>query len=121
MNSKNVKKVYYPIVGTRHIEVSLDYRLGGRNYFTGQNNPRGYYVNVLPVERVGNSITFMAFSGYSVLIHTCGRRSEGAAKTALSKVKETKNVFEAVKRVLEKETAGFMFDEFEEKIRADFA
>lgn len=33
-----------------HLKVSVTYSLGGYNYWYSQNTPRGYYLNVMPVE-----------------------------------------------------------------------
>jgi predicted transcriptional regulator len=115
-----VKKKYYQIAGNRHVEVSLSYRLGGMNYFTGSQTSRGYYASVVPVEMAERTISFMAFSGYSVFVHPCGRRSPKQGQEALKKFNETPNIFEAIRRVLEKETAGFMFDEMVEEVKKDF-
>lgn len=39
-----------PTTGTYKIEVVVSYDKGGYNYWNGNNEPRGYYMHVTPVE-----------------------------------------------------------------------
>lgn len=46
-------KMDIPVSGKKgsFINVEVNYRLGGYNYFNGQNNPRGIYVSATPVKK----------------------------------------------------------------------
>jgi len=46
-----------------HLEISVNYDLGGHNYFSGQASPRGYYLSVRPVTIRDNVVSFDLFSG----------------------------------------------------------
>ena len=50
------------------VEVSLSYDLGGWNFFTGESEARGIYVNVSPVEKGDGWRSFTAFSGIKMLV-----------------------------------------------------
>lgn len=39
------------VCGHTHLNVRLDYSKGGRNYYTGQDDPRGVWLYVSPVEK----------------------------------------------------------------------
>lgn len=45
------------------LEVTLYYTKGGMNYFTGNNEKRGLYLSVTPIEKGEFSRGFSAFSG----------------------------------------------------------
>lgn len=45
------------------LEVTLYYTKGGMNYFTGNNEKRGLYLSVTPIEKREFSRGFSAFSG----------------------------------------------------------
>lgn len=55
----------------KHIKVSIYYSLGGMNYFSGNANPRGYYVSITPVTL---NETPWGYSEQSVLL---GKHSGG--------------------------------------------
>lgn len=69
-----------------HIKVRLSYNLGGCNPFTYQNEPRGYYLSVSPVERMERYGVVMesivAFSGVKKLLKSVSRKSEKSEKEA---------------------------------------
>ena len=64
------------------IEVSIDYDIGGMNYFTGQNETRGYYFSITPykVERGWRSYT--AFSESKMCVLPVKRKSKSAEARA---------------------------------------
>lgn len=69
------------------IKISLDYSLGGMNYWNGHNEGRGYYIYVQPVERDerpgGFAMEgFMMGSGVKQLVKPVARRSDKAQKEA---------------------------------------
>lgn len=92
-----IKKEYIKAVGgeNKFLRCELYYDLGGMNYFTYENEPRGYYVSVTPVERkagdgyVGETI--VAFSGIKYNVLQVNRKSKKAAATALEKYEEVRN------------------------------
>ena len=71
-----------------HIRVELYYALGGMNYFTYKNEPRGYYVSVSPVERSNKYGVMMeschAFTGMKQCIKTVARKSKKAEAEAIA-------------------------------------
>lgn len=71
-----------------YIKVYFDYDLGGYNYFTHRQKPRGYYLTVVPVERGGNLESFTAFTGVSECIKEVSRKSAKAEQAALALVPE---------------------------------
>lgn len=91
-----IKKEYIKAKGeNQYIKVELYYSLGGINYFTYKNEPRGYYLSVGPVERCaleggGFMEGFTAFSGTKILVEPCARKSKGAEARALAKYDECK-------------------------------
>ena len=92
-----IKKEYIKAVGgeNKFLRCELYYDLGGINYFTHENEPRGYYVSVTPVERkVGDRYateTVVAFSGIKCNALQVNRKSKKAEASALEKYEEVKN------------------------------
>lgn len=69
------------------IEVKLDYDLGGWQYSTCTEKPRGYYIHVQPMELVHHdnglvSYKFSAYTGYYKLLVECKRKSKSAETKA---------------------------------------
>ena len=66
----------------KFVEVKLDYRKGGMNYFTSQVMARGYYLGVTPVTIAqcdGYQTKMMqAFSGYCSCLLEVKRASTGS-------------------------------------------
>lgn len=91
-----IKTEYIPTNRENHfIKCELYYSLGGMNYFTSKNEPRGYYVSVSPVERVnrGNYVSecYTAFSGVKQCVVTVARKSKKAEQEALSRYESAKS------------------------------
>ena len=59
----------------KKIEVTVSYRIGGMNYFTGTSYPKGYYLAVQPYESGENFRSFTAFAGINALLETANRYS----------------------------------------------
>jgi hypothetical protein len=84
------KKVYKKVKknngNVTHLKCELYYDLGGYNVFAYQQEPRGYYVSVIPVERQeldGCTMeSAVAFSGYKKCIHEVTRKSKKAFAVA---------------------------------------
>lgn len=58
------------------IRVDVNYRIGGINYMSGDNWPRGYYLSICPMT-VGNGFTsFIAFSGRAMCLQESKRFSQ---------------------------------------------
>ena len=74
--------------------MELYYALGGINYFTYKNEPRGYYLSVSPVERrmsYGCMMeSYTAFTGVKTLVEPCARKIKGAEARALAQYDEQK-------------------------------
>lgn len=73
---------------TEYLVVEIKYHLGGYNYGTGNVQPRGYYVSVMPKTIEGNTTMFGAFTGYRNCIHEVKRKSNKAYIEAVRKAKE---------------------------------
>ena len=73
--------------GATHLQVTVSYTIGGRNYVSGGVTPRGFYVSVIPVTKRGSVISYIAFTGYNQLIMTAARFSEKQFNTAIEKSK----------------------------------
>lgn len=58
------------------IEVYVSYNKGGMNYFTYKEEPRGYYLTALPVQRDAHTKMYGAFTGYTRFIKAAKRYSE---------------------------------------------
>jgi hypothetical protein len=76
------------LTGATHLEISVNYRIGGMNYFSGKITPRGYYVSVSPVTKKNGMISCVMFSGCSQLIMTANRFSEKQLSIAIEKSKD---------------------------------
>lgn len=63
----------YPITNNSHathLKAQVYYALGGFNYFTYQNEPRGYYVSITPVQRENkNGYTMESFTAFTGMKH----------------------------------------------------
>lgn len=86
------------------LKISITYTLGGRNYFTGSTNPRGYKIFLKPVSRSGcveSSILLGSgnSSGYYISIESASRfnarRLEELAKKFDDKVEVILDCFES--------------------------
>ena len=95
MTKDRVIKEYFKLKdngkGKTHLKCELYYDLGGINYFTYQNEGRGYYVSVTPVERGEYFESATAFTGYKQLVQPCSRKSkkqQGAAAEKYSEVRD---------------------------------
>ncbi len=67
--------------GTNLVKVSVGYDKGGYSYFTGENNPRGYYVYVHTGVEVGDMFErSVLFKGFKVCIREVKRASDKACK-----------------------------------------
>lgn len=82
-------KEYIKVTGNpqfNFLRVEFDYDLGGWNYFTGGNEPRGYYIHVTPMDRQDRGGYFMetmvAFSGVKGCLLTVTRKSKKAEENA---------------------------------------
>lgn len=64
------------------LEVEVYYSLGGMNYFTGRNEPRGYYLSVTPAKRSDHCISYVSFTGTKILLKEVKRQSAKAEAEA---------------------------------------
>ena len=75
-----------------HLLIELRYNLGGFNYFTHKQEPRGYYLSVSPValeQRDGYTLeSYTAFTGTKYLVKEVMRRSVKAEQEAEQKAGE---------------------------------
>lgn len=94
----------YETYGDQELEISLYYDLGGMNYFTYKEEPRGYYLSISPVEvertedgRI-QSVTSIFGQGYKKLLVEVKRKSKKKEEEALKMLEECKD--ELIKKVL---------------------
>lgn len=71
-----------------NLEVTFTYDIGGMNYFTYKETPRGYYLIVSPVVKDRGMVSFEAFSGIKKLLVGCKRASKSAEAKAQAMVDE---------------------------------
>lgn len=91
-----IKTEYIPTNRENHfIKCELYYSLGGMNYFTYKNEPRGYYVSIVPVERTSRGgvtcESYTVFSGVKQCVVTVARKSKKAEQEALSRYESAKS------------------------------
>ena len=98
-------KEYIKCKGDRinNIEIDFRYELGGWQYSTCTEKPRGYYISIQPMELKHRdnglvSHCYGVYTGYYKLLYPCQRRSKNAEKEAMKKYKEFKK--ELVDRVV---------------------
>jgi len=88
---EDIRKEYLPVKentsGTTHLRIAIYYDLGGYDFCSYTQKPRGYYLAVTPVHREKrNGCTmesFAAFSGYKSIIKAVARKSRKAEAEAL--------------------------------------
>ena len=66
----------------KYIKVYTYYKKDSMNYFTYKNEARGYYLSVTPVERARGFESFVAFTGFKVLLKEVTRASKKAEAEA---------------------------------------
>lgn len=78
-------------IDCNYLKVQFYYDLGGINYFTYQQEPRGYYLSVTPVikESRGSYVSesYTAFTGTKICVKSVTRKSKKAETEALESVK----------------------------------
>jgi len=73
-----------------HLEVSVYYTKGGANYFSSGTIRRGYYINVTPVTKSANSVSFVMFTGRSKLLFETSRYSDKQFAKAVEMSKDVR-------------------------------
>ena len=58
------------------VDVEVYYSLGGMNYFTYREEPRGYWVSIQPINVDGYCTSFTAFSGIKCFLKEAKRFSQ---------------------------------------------
>lgn len=77
----SVSSLYqYPVGDYQVLDVDIHYSLGGINYFTGDKNPRGYYMSVTPCTITDHGgwstrscVMFGKYSGTKILLEPADR------------------------------------------------
>ena len=69
-------------VPNKFIKVRTYYKKDSMNYFTYKTEARGYYLSVTPVERARGFESFVAFTGFKVLLKEVTRASKKAEAEA---------------------------------------
>lgn len=80
MRNKIINKLPVTEGDNQVLEIIISYNQGGYNYFTYQNQPRGYYLHITPIsEQSVDGVTmrtFTAFSGIKFLLKETKRFSQ---------------------------------------------
>lgn len=75
-----------------NLKTEVYYHKGGMNYFTGNNEPRGYYISCTPVNIERNGLikieSFTAFTGRKKLLIEVQRKSDKMYNKAVEYAKE---------------------------------
>ena len=91
--STTVFKKYIPVRSkttskVNNLKLEVYYSLGGINYFTYKNEPRGYYLSVSPVERVQHdgyvTESVVLFSGIKKLVKEVAKSGKKHAEDAIT-------------------------------------
>lgn len=69
-------------INATHLRIETYYTKGGYNYYNYRNEERGYYINIVPVEKNGIMESFIAFSGCKKLLKAVNRQSKKAEAEA---------------------------------------
>lgn len=70
--------------GINTVEVKVYYSLGGMNYFTYKNEPRGYYFSITPILVENGWRSYNVFSGQKTCVLECARQSRKRYEEAKS-------------------------------------
>jgi hypothetical protein len=97
MQNKMIKEL--KTTSGKSLEIEAYYSKGGMNYFTSNNEPRGYYLGITPVEKSATMRVTTAFSGTKVLILGAKRFS---AKVLADLNPDDKQVQDILNHVLQK-------------------
>ena len=102
--SKEIICKQYEKINGQDLRIELYYDLGGRNYYSGKNKERGYYVSVQPIKLTdmgGYTMEeYAPMQGVYKLVHPVKRKSKKAETIAESLLDEVKN--ELIEYVLNK-------------------
>ncbi len=101
--------------GVNVVEVRVYYALGGYNYFTYRNEPRGYYFSLSPYEVKDGWRSYTAFSGVKECILECSRQSRSRFEKA--KAMATELIDERLQRFCEENGIELVSDEYFESER----
>ena len=86
-------KKYLNLTNGYELEIQVMYDLGGYNYFTSQQEERGYYLHVTPVKNVRlkdcTIQEYTAFSGIKKFILPVARKSQKKEEQAIELSKDS--------------------------------
>lgn len=109
-------KEYIKVKGenSNAIQVKFEYELGGYQYTTCKNKPRGYYISVQPmfITDRGNGVIsyqYTGWTGYYKLLAECKRRSKSTEDKAKALYEDAKN--EMIKKVCEEQNLTLIENE----------
>jgi hypothetical protein len=102
----SVSSLYqYPLGDYQVLDVDIHYSLGGINYFTGNTNPRGYYMSVTPCTITDHGgwstrscVWFGKYSGVKTLLEPANRFSKSAFQKV---VDHYKNDWDMIQKLVE--------------------
>lgn len=77
-----MEKYLKTTTSNKFIKVYTYYKKDSMNYFTYKNEARGYYLSITPVERARGFESFVAFTGFKVLLKEVTRASKKAEAEA---------------------------------------
>ena len=86
------------------LDVELFYALGGQNFFSGNNEQRGYYLSATPVSRSEDGMwkTVAAYSGTKMLIEPAARFSQKTLETLAADVLQRPELNSIIESVCQK-------------------
>lgn len=77
MRPKYIESIPYEgLNNATHLDVKVYYDKGGRNWFSGADEPRGFYISVTPVTRSGGMVSTALFSGAKKLLLEVSRYTD---------------------------------------------
>ena len=108
--NKIYEKLKGPIGRYNELKISVDYYLGGMNYFNGQTSKRGIYLHLTPIIRNGgmSESTLLGGqreSGFKVLLEELSRRSQKKIDLQFNKIKK-----------VSKQISSFYYDDKNQEI-----
>jgi hypothetical protein len=84
------KELYYfnPNNKADAMELKIYYDLGGMNYFSGGNRPRGLYLSITPLIITGGFTQYSAYTGIYQCLKTLKRQSDKEGKSMADKFRD---------------------------------
>lgn len=80
---RNIKfKIFNNSDGNTHLRCKIRYDKGGQNVWDSRTTKRGYYISINPIKIERGFESYVAYSGYSMLVKEVKRASKKAEAEA---------------------------------------